>query len=696
MKNKTLYIKRLHLSLFSLLGFLSINAQSLSTHFQILPKPQKIEVLSNDGLLGTELSFIIQEEDIKIPILGSNLNKLPRYEKKGTKGIYLKLSEEGVPESPEGYVLIVDKDKINITSSSPAGLFYACQTLEQLIEDSRTYNAKIPEMKITDYPTIDFRAIHLDTKHHLDRIEYYYNLIDRLARYKVNAIIWEIEDKLRFTRRPEVGAPNSISKQEMQAICRYAKERNIEINPLVQGLGHAGFILKHHWELRESENSDWEFCPSDPRTYDVQFDLYKDALEAMPYARYLHVGGDEITAIGIDERCKATGKTAFELQMIWLKKVCDFAIANGKTPIFWDDMPLKHGNIWGYLHRGYSDEKVRAEWTTAELDKAIELFPKECIYMRWHYEDPTTLPHRLLLDWYEKTGLKVMAATATSYGESPYMPRHNSRAQIIKDFSSLVEKNKLCGILATAWDDGSPHLETVVRGFIAQGEYGWNPNGRSVGEFITAHAQREFGLTKNQMSFLVDLEEAAFFFDGALIVSGRRNPSWQVQMNFELVSLPDKELQGAWSEKYKGKLDSAKIEANRMIKIKEGLKQAKIHATGSRYTLDIYEQNACLFNYPTQLLLTLEKYDKATSKSDRNDILSDLEKLCDDFKIMRSNLEEVYSQTRFMQNPEGYIADHNHHSHLSALTNNSDWMYLYEIPMVKKVREWINEQKQEK
>ena len=56
---------------------------------------------------------------------------------------------------------------------------------------------------------------------------------------------------LRYTRRPEVGAPNAISKQEMQAISRYAKERNIEISPLVQGLGHAGFILKRHWELRK-------------------------------------------------------------------------------------------------------------------------------------------------------------------------------------------------------------------------------------------------------------------------------------------------------------------------------------------------------------------------------------------------------------------------------------------------------------
>ena len=98
------------------------------------------------------------------------------------------------------------------------------------MEDSRQFSLEIPAMKITDYPAIAYRAVHLDTKHHLDRTEYYYRMIDKLARYKVNAVIWELEDKLRYTRRPEVGAPNAIGKQEMQAICRYAEERNINIS----------------------------------------------------------------------------------------------------------------------------------------------------------------------------------------------------------------------------------------------------------------------------------------------------------------------------------------------------------------------------------------------------------------------------------------------------------------------------------
>ena len=330
--------------------------------FRLIPQPQKIELMRGKGLGYGELKYLIAQDSTVVPVLGVTMDGLPRVRKKG-KGVVLVLSEKDVPESAEGYVLEIGGNGVKITARGEAGIFYGCQTLEQLLEDSRDFDREIPAMKITDYPRLAYRAIHIDTKHHLDRMEYYYKEIDKLARYKVNAIIWELEDKLRYARRPEIAAPNAISKQEMAALCRYAHDRHIDISPLVQGLGHAGFILKHHWELRENPASDWEFCPSDPRTYELQFDLYRDALEAMPYGKYLHIGGDEITAIGIDERCKATGKNAFELQMMWLKRVCGFAVENGRIPIFWDDMPLKYAGVWGIIQSDLSGD---------ELEKKVE------------------------------------------------------------------------------------------------------------------------------------------------------------------------------------------------------------------------------------------------------------------------------------------------------------------------------------
>jgi hypothetical protein len=41
-------------------------------------------------------------------------------------------------------------------------------------------------------------------------------------------------------------------------------------------------------------------------------------------------------------------------------------------------------------------------------------------------------------------------------------------------------------------------------------------------------------------------------------------------------------------------------------------------------------------------------------------------------------------------NPAGYQLDSNFHHHLANGSNNTDWMYLYELPMNKKIMEWLS------
>ena len=207
------------------------------------------------------------------------------------------------------------------------GLFYGCQTLLQLLEDSRDQLIAIPSCRITDFPDVAYRAVQIVLAHHLSSGYYYYQLIDRLANVKVNAIIFQFEDKLRFRKSPLVGASNALSIEEFDAISRYAYERHIEISPLVQGLGHAGYILKHdeYKNLRESPSSDLSFSPLDSGTYRLLFSLYEDAIAATPYGKYLHVGGDEVSDLGMSELSKKSGMNPFELQMYWLDKVCKFA-----------------------------------------------------------------------------------------------------------------------------------------------------------------------------------------------------------------------------------------------------------------------------------------------------------------------------------------------------------------------------------
>ncbi len=654
--------------------------------FPVIPEPQKIENRRGASLAPSALTHITVS-GAEMPVLYGALDRLPQGKRAGA-GVQLLIDSIASPESPEGYILDIDSKGATVRSRDAAGLFYGAMTLSQLIDDSNETASPLAPMHIEDFPVHPVRAVHFDSKHHLDRTEYYYRLIDRLASWKVNTVIWELEDKFQYTRRPECSAPNALSAQEMRAICDYAHERNIDINPLVQGLGHAGYILKHHWELRESPDSDWEFCPANDATYDLLFDLYTDALEAMPHGKYLHIGGDEITEIGIDERCRATGLTPFQLQMKWLQRVCDFAREHGRTPIFWDDMPLKYGDLWWVIHGGLSDAEVDANWHTDRLDEAIEMFPRDCVYMRWHYDDPTIYPHLKVLDWYKDKGLRVMGATAAADGGSPYMPRFGSKISHIHAFCRLANDYNLDeGIFATCWDDGSPHWETVQRGFAALGEYGWKPDGRDENDFREAFARNYFGLhDKGATAFIEDLENAANFFDGALIVDGRRNPAWQVR-DYTLIDLPDPAKPGDWSKRHAARLDSARAQIDDCRRIATAITDARANALRNRYTLDIYQRNCELFAFPAQLLLALADVDSQADSASKDRLLA----LIDDFDALKADFIDTYGRTRFMTQPAGYVADMNHHKHLAALTPDAQWLFLYENACIDSIRKWLAE-----
>src|SRR5690606_17271731 len=128
-----------------------------------------------------------------------------------------------------------------------------------------------------------------------------------LARYKINQLVWEWEDKLAYPSHPEIGAPGAFTVEEMQELTDFAKKHHIQLVPLVQGLGHVSFILKwpQYEHLREIPASNWEFCPLKDESYELLFDLWEDALEATPGSEYIHIGSDETYELGLCPQCQA-------------------------------------------------------------------------------------------------------------------------------------------------------------------------------------------------------------------------------------------------------------------------------------------------------------------------------------------------------------------------------------------------------
>ncbi|MEP7257028.1 MAG: glycoside hydrolase family 20 zincin-like fold domain-containing protein [Flavitalea sp.] len=671
----------------------SADIKDFEKHFKLLPQPQELELLMDKGISSTSLQFIFLQGSAMKPVLPKSLDFLPQSSKSAAGVLTLVIADnKNIPAPGEGYVMEISKGQVTITARDQAGLFYACQTLGQLLEDARDQQIVIPGIKITDYPDIAYRAVHLDLKHHLDNGHYYYDIIDRLAAVKINAIIVEMEDKLRYRKSPLVGSDNALSIEEFQAISRYAKDRNIEISPLIQGLGHASFILKHeqYKNLRDTISSDWSFDPMNPETYALQFSLYEDAIAATPYGKYLHIGGDEVGHLGMSELSKKSGLTAIQLQMRWLSKVSEFAIAHHRIPIFWDDMLFKLSD----LYRSTWDPELPAKtveemWKKNEyrLEENIALFPKECVYMRWNYSNPDIPGNHKAVNWYASHNLKVMAATATQTMWA-MLPRENSNFQPIKEFSKITADQKLDGILCTAWDDCSPHFETYFRGFYDFAFFCWNYSDAKVADVHALFRHRFYGpaLSGEAFDFQTSLEKSLAFWDTALISKGERD---NYPEEISLLELPGKQSPGVWSDTLKTRLAKAKGEVARYAVLKNTLVKALQVSRRNAYNIQLMNQMNELQIYPAKLLLLLEKYDRAVEGSAKKEAQLDLAKYVRQFSDIRKNYENVFSQTRILSNPPSYVIDQNQHHHLANGTANNDYMFVYELAMNEKINQWL-------
>jgi len=654
--------------------------------FILLPIPQKFEIKGSSILKHEDIRSYYTSSNVEFPVSGELLQHIQAVDQESNAHILCRI-DETLDIRSEGYTIDITNHQVSLIGKDKAGLFYALKTLEQLLEDAKEQDVCLPWCSIRDYPLLSYRAIHLDMKHHLEKRDYYYKLIDKLSKYKINAIIAEMEDKIHYNRRPELSSTDALSIEEWRKLSHYAKERNIEISPLIQGLGHASFILKHekYFDLRDDPQSDWAFNPLNPKTYEVQFDMYLDAIEATPHGRYLHIGGDEVQTTG-----RKNGKTAFELQMIWLNKVCAFVEEQGRIPIFWDDMVLKHADVYrSVTNTDYSEKEVEEIWRKNEykLEEFLDQFPKNCIYMRWNYFSPQAIGNRIAMEWFRKHGMYVMGATA---GQTRWflMPQDESNITSIKTFALSSINSGLNGLLLTLWDDDSPHFELYSRGILAFAEYSWTGNKRSKVDIKKVYRHREFShlLANEEYSFIDDLEKSAAFYKNALINGNKRNYLKNHKDPIEelIIDLPVQNKPGEWSGKHRKRLEQAASVSESCARIALRIDTMKSMAVRNTYSLEVYDQVNELTGFVSKILLALQSYDLAHEDQKQN-LLKKIRRLPEEFKILRKEFERVYSKSRVLDKPDGYFLDQDHHVHLANQTISFDWQFLAEILFLKKL-----------
>lgn len=294
-----------------------------------------------------------------------------------------------VPGDGEGYKLRVNESGIIITASTEQGLFYAFQTLRQIMRMDAYPDAglqqrdwKVPAVDITDYPQFNYRGLHLDVCRHFMPVEFVKKYIDLLAYYKMNRFHWHLTDDQgwrieikKYPKLQEIAAwreetlmghysetPDRYdetrhggyyTQEEIREVVAYAGERGVMIIPEIEMPGHAQAALAAYPELActpgpFSVATTWGvfkdvFCPNE-QTFTFLQDVLDEVMDLFP-SPYIHIGGDECPKTRWKESayCQALMKKdglkdENELQSYFIRRIEKYLNSKGRNIIGWDEI----------------------------------------------------------------------------------------------------------------------------------------------------------------------------------------------------------------------------------------------------------------------------------------------------------------------------------------------------------------------
>ena len=504
---------------------------------------------------------------------------------------------EGLPQA--GYRLTISAKGVEIQGADAAGLYYGTQTLRQCFrKDAEGHYA--PCLVIRDWPNLKYRAMHYDTKHHQDTREYVEDFIRELAHYKANVLVWEWEDKLAYQKHPELGAPGAFTLEEMQAFTAYAKTHHVQIVPLVQGLGHVAFILKHpqHKHLRELPDSHWEFCPKKEGSYQLLFDLWDEAIAATPGSEFLHIGSDETYELGLGEACgckaqaEANGKSS--LMQLFIRRCVAHGEKRGRKVLSWA----------GRLVQGAPDMPPKTMLFVCSSDAKYLKASHEAGYECWVYA-PNPGIEPLCLPYFPAT------SSASMWREDPAREFKGAFRSTAEAISAAGSAKSVDGSITTSWDDSGLHNQMWMPRFVCAAEFSWKTDGRDVETWTRRFFANYFGPQARDLRELFQLlQDAAYFYYDTF-----ERRVWHCG-DIGKIHAPDfpgagLEYHNFFRRRYAQLLNLARNERFRCARALQIIHDNLARNTRRRYDLEVLRSCAELMQHNVALLLMLGNLEEA-------------------------------------------------------------------------------------
>ncbi|UHQ22543.1 family 20 glycosylhydrolase [Lysobacter sp. 5GHs7-4] len=288
---------------------------------------------------------------------------------RGERAIELRL--DAAVTGAEAYRIEITPQRALLSAAQPRGLFWAVQSLRQLLPAGRADRIELPAVRIDDAPRYGYRGHMLDVSRHFMSVDFIKKQLDLLSYYKINTFRWHLTDdqgwRIQIRRYPkltQVGAWRSeddgrryggyYNQAQIREVVEYARLRNIMVIPEIEMPGHASAALAAYPELScrkqpiEVPNS-WGvfkdvYCAGDESTFEFLYNVLDEVVELFP-APYVHIGGDEAPkdrwqeSASSQQRMRAEGlKSEDQLQAWFVRRIQRYLAGKGKTLIGWDEI----------------------------------------------------------------------------------------------------------------------------------------------------------------------------------------------------------------------------------------------------------------------------------------------------------------------------------------------------------------------
>lgn len=382
--------------------------------------------------------------------------------------------------APEAFSLEITKTSAVIKASDLRGFVMGAETFIKLCEKDKVYTARV-----SDSPAYPFRGVHLFMPS-----ERMMPFAKRLIKYMIspmgyNKVIIEIAGGMQFESHPEINEAvihankmhaegkwpafahagvaegGFASKEAVRDFIDYMRAFGLDVIPEIQSLGHVQFMTLAHPEIAEIEeeaeklNIDTRdedarpetfykhsYCPSNPKSYEILFDLIDEIVDVFRPKEYVHMGHDEVYQLGVCPVCKK--KNGAELYYGDVMKIYNHLKSKGLKMMIWSDMiqPVSH-----YTSR-----------------PAIDMLPKDILMLDfiWYFHLDKDIEDNLLEKGYT-------VAIGNLY--SSHYPR----------FEKRIRKNGMIGGQISAWVttcEDSMQREGKLYDFIMTAQMLWSDSYR--------------------------------------------------------------------------------------------------------------------------------------------------------------------------------------------------------------------------